>query len=204
MGKIPSGILGRVSGKIADVVGASWKGIPYIRQYVIPGNPNSLAQQAVRERFADLVALAKAALGPVLQPFWDPFIRQNSGWASFIGLNMPLYTTPGDFSSVLMARGNLENTVITGAAYAGTDVTVAWDGTCLGNGQPTDHACILIYDETNKVAFFHSTVARSVEGDIITVGAGRTASELNAWLFFVDDPDDPTVISYSDHYQVTT
>ena len=31
MGKILSGVLGNVSGKIAGVVGASWKGTGYLR-----------------------------------------------------------------------------------------------------------------------------------------------------------------------------
>ena len=45
MGKIGKGILGGVSGKVANVVGASWKGIDYLRakpQSV--ANPRSVLQ----------------------------------------------------------------------------------------------------------------------------------------------------------------
>ncbi len=204
MAKIPAGILGRIVGKVGDVVGASWKGIPYIRQYVIPANPNTALQKAQRDLFRDLVWLAKTALGPVLQVFWDPFLRSTSGWAHFIGVNRKLYETEGDYSPVQLASGTLEGAVIGIATYSGSDVLITWDGSVLGNGQATDKACAFIYDEVNKVGFFQATIDRSVETQLVTVGAGRTAANLNAWLFFADSGTVPTVVSFSDFHQVGT
>lgn len=43
-----SPLVASASGKAADAVFASWKGIAYVRQLVIPKNPNSAAQQVVR------------------------------------------------------------------------------------------------------------------------------------------------------------
>lgn len=203
MGKIPAGILGRVSGKVGDVVGASWKGIAYIRQYVIPANPNTAAQQAERTLFGDLVWMAKATLGPVLQIFWDPFLRANSGWAHFIGLNRKLYLTQDDYSTIQLASGTLEGQVITTAVYTGADVAVVWDPQTFGNGDAADKACCFIYDKVNKVGFFNGTVNRSVGSAIITVGSDRTVGDLNAWLFFSDHETAPTKISYSDYNQVS-
>jgi hypothetical protein len=204
MAKVSAGILGPFSGKVGSVVGASWKGTRYVRQYVIPANPDTDAQKAERGLFADLVALASALLGGVLQVFWDPFLRNNSGWAHFIGVNRKLYTTPDDYSPVQIARGTLEGTVIAAAVYTSPNVAISWSGTVLGNGAAGDAACVFIYDEVNKVGFFQSTDVRSDQAAIVNVGAGRTASNLNAWLFFADDPSVPTKISYSDHAQVTT
>lgn len=45
-------------GQIAkSLVFAKWKGRPYVRQYVIPSNPNSAAQQLTRNTFRFLSAL---------------------------------------------------------------------------------------------------------------------------------------------------
>jgi len=203
MAKIPAGILGRVSGKVGDVVGAAWKGIPYIRQYVIPGNPNTVAQQAERALFANIVSLAQAALGPILQPYWDPFIRQNSGWARFIGVNRGLVSVVDDFSSVLISRGTLEGAVIISASLGGTDVPILWSATVLGNGSPGDMAGGFVYDRVNKVGFFNGAGTRADTAMDVAVGAGRVAANLDAWLFFADDAADPTKVSFSDYSVVS-
>lgn len=46
------------SGQIAKtLVAGKWKGRPYMRQYVVPSNPNSVAQQETRNTFKFLNAL---------------------------------------------------------------------------------------------------------------------------------------------------
>jgi hypothetical protein len=204
MAKTPAGVLGPFSGKVGNVVGASWKGIKYIRQYVVPANPDTDAQKAERGLFADLVHLAKAALGPVLQVFWDPFLRGISGWAEFIGVNRDLYEATDDYSPVLMARGTLEGAVIATAIYSTTVAIITWDGTVLGNGSADDVACVFVYDEEHKVGFFSTNATRSTESLSVSVGTGRTAAKLNAWLFFADSATAPTQVSYSDHEVCST
>jgi len=197
MAKLSAGILGPVSGKVGDVVGASWKGINYIRSYVIPANPNSAAQQTERELFSDLVSLGKTALGSILQPYWDPFLKKNSGWAHFIGLNRGLYTTHLDFSPVHMSEGILEGDVISAAVYGSPTVDIVFSGDALGNGSPTDPVIAFVYDEVNKVGFVNDASTRTDAAAQVTVGAGRTPAEMNAWIFFVDSKTAPTMVSYS-------
>jgi len=203
MAKIPAGILGRISGKVGDVVGASWKGIAYIRQYVIPANPNTPAQQVERTAFADLVSMAKTLLGSVLQPYWDPFIKNNSGWARFIGLNRKLYTTPDDYSTVHVAEGILEGAVIATAIYISPDLAITWGTGAVGNGQATDDVCIFCYDSVNKVGFFDDTQERSAGSGGMDIGAGRVAANLELYVFLTDDKADPTMISFSDYHVVS-
>ena len=53
MGKIGRGILGGVSGKVANVVGSRWKGIDYIRAKPLSvANPRTLLQVNQRTKFA--------------------------------------------------------------------------------------------------------------------------------------------------------
>ena len=67
-------------GKIADtLVYAIWKGLNYCREYVIPFNPNSAAQQTIRGYFTDAVAAYQAEL-PATKAAWDAAVKA-LGWA---------------------------------------------------------------------------------------------------------------------------
>ena len=56
-----SPIFSDIRNKLGDnVVFSMWKGRPYMRSYVKPANPNSLAQQANRLQMAEIVALYQA------------------------------------------------------------------------------------------------------------------------------------------------
>ena len=56
-----SPIFSDIRNKLGDnVVFSMWKGRPYMRSYVKPANPNSLAQQANRLQMAAIVALYQA------------------------------------------------------------------------------------------------------------------------------------------------
>lgn len=52
-----SPLISAMSGKTADAVFASWKGIAYVRQHVIPANPQTAGQTAVRNALAEAVAM---------------------------------------------------------------------------------------------------------------------------------------------------
>jgi len=80
MGRIKSGILGRVSGAVGNVVGGSWKGIGYIRERVIPANPRSPAQTANRLALALCTFWSKPLIVPFLRPFMDRRVRRMSGF----------------------------------------------------------------------------------------------------------------------------
>lgn len=203
MAKIAAGALSHPSGKFGSLVGATWKGIPYIREYVIPANPNTAAQHTQRNWFTVVVRIAKALLGSVLQPFWDPFIKKNSGYAAFIGRALTDMSDMIDLAGIKIADGSLESTVITGATYAGSNVTITWDETVLGNGALTDMAGAFVYDAINGVGFFNGTATRDDETVNVTVGAGRAAGNLHAWLFFADDGTSPTKVSISDYSTVS-
>lgn len=53
----PSPLVGRMSGKTAGLVAATWKGRQYVRAHVIPANPQTAAQTLVRTSLARCVTL---------------------------------------------------------------------------------------------------------------------------------------------------
>lgn len=112
------------------VVG-NWRGIDYARQYVIPNNPRTSAQQANRIRFALLREMYKLAPGVVRAP-WDAFSsgRPFLGSNKFVGENNRLLNGETDLQSMLMspgARGGLPPATVTataGSSAGEVDVTV--------------------------------------------------------------------------------
>jgi len=78
-----------VRNKQADTVFSKWKGINYIRSRVVPSNPRTSAQMAIRNALTRLVALFKAAQ-PTLKLNLDAWARGKdlSGFNRFIGKNV--------------------------------------------------------------------------------------------------------------------
>ncbi len=70
-----------MSGKAADAVASSWKGRAYIRKLVIPHNPKSPAQRAVRESLARCVPLWRSLW--VDLKFWLNVYARDYGMAGY-------------------------------------------------------------------------------------------------------------------------
>lgn len=60
-----SPLIAGLRGRAADAVASSWKGISYVRKYVIPANPNTAAQQLVRNSFAAMIPLWRSLYLPL-------------------------------------------------------------------------------------------------------------------------------------------
>lgn len=88
MAKIKSGILSKVQGKVAGVVGATWKGQNYLRELVKPGNPNTPAQQLQRGKMSVAVKASRTFLAPVLSPFVGKFVKNMSAYNWFVKQNI--------------------------------------------------------------------------------------------------------------------
>ena len=77
-------------GKIADsMVFANWRGVPYARRYVIPGNPKTTGQVLTRDIFRNLELRWKQG-GPLLRAVWDRFAvgQKFVGRNSYLGKNI--------------------------------------------------------------------------------------------------------------------
>lgn len=88
MAIIKAGILSKVSGKVAGVVGGTWKGTNYLRELVKPSNPNTVLQQAQRGKMAFVVLAARQLIGDVLNPYLNKFCKTFSGYNWFVKENI--------------------------------------------------------------------------------------------------------------------
>ena len=67
-----SPLIAGMRGRAADAVASSWKGIAYVRKYVIPANPNTAAQQLVRNSFASMIPLWRS-LNALMKAWLDTY-----------------------------------------------------------------------------------------------------------------------------------
>ena len=131
MGKIKQGILGGFSGKVAGVVGSSWKGIAVMKALPLSvANPRTAGQVAQRNKFSFVVAFAGIILSAIIKPLWDRFASGKSGYNEFISTNIDLFDAelPSPIADLVISKGKMAATPIgtlSGAA-AQKIVDVPW------------------------------------------------------------------------------
>jgi hypothetical protein len=185
MGVIRSGILSRVSGKVAGVVGGSWKDKAYLREYVIPANPNTVPQQIQRIKMAQVVAFGKALVGQVFNVYTDKFERGMSGFNRFVKDNIGFMGAPITFASVKLTSGKLWGVVAQTAELSAGVVDIAWDAALVGNnGAATDHIYAAIYSEVTDLWYFPAAeVHRSTSSLSVTCAGEVSAPDLKLYLW---------------------
>ncbi len=136
MGKIKDGVYGGVSGKIGNLVGSSWKGIPYMR--VNPqtvSNPRTNAQQAHRAKISLVTKTLKQLSGYVNCGFKNEAVGMTAYNAAYSYTLR--YCVKGeypdlgiDWEQFMVSRGNLPNVEQVQVERTGRTVAFRWDATC--------------------------------------------------------------------------
>lgn len=171
MGVIKRGILGGFSGKVANVVGSSWKGIATMRALPLSvANPNTQAQQKVRSRFSHLAHLGSELLASIIKPMWDRHAQHMSGYNAFIQANKFAFTKENDFvpADFIIARGQMSETQIGQViAHSATSISIEFDDTASGAFQSvSDEMYAVILDDNGNLQGFSKLPALRSEGDI--------------------------------------
>lgn len=176
MGKILSGILSKVSGKVAGVVGGSWKDVAYLRAYVKPANPNTAAQQVQRTKFSDAVEFSKPLVGPVFNAYTDRFQKSMSGFNFFIKRNIDIFDGSPDYDAIKLTEGTLAPIASPEMTRTATTFTISFSVNYGNNGLATDKMFAAVYRPSNGVWYFAAAeVDRSTQTiDVEAVSAGST------------------------------
>ena len=173
MGIIRQGILGGFAGTVGAVVGSSWKGIATMRSRPLSvTNPRTNAQVNNRTNFKALSALGSALLSGVIKPLNDRFAQRMSGFNQFMTWNSNVFSNNGaifDGESLILSRGRLGATPITGVVTGAGNVVVSWALGIQGSFQNgSDRAYIVILDgEANVVAVSSGVKTRAEENAYI-------------------------------------
>lgn len=183
MATIKQGILGAFSGKVAGVVGSSWKGIPVMKS--LPpsvANPKTAKQIEQRSRMKACTAFSQSVLADVIKPLNDRFASRMSGFNAFTSRNI------GNFEGGVLSKpedvkispmGNKAQLIDAIAAEGkitkkGTNVTVTTTSLAgSGKALASDKPYMVVYNrETKKSVGLAPLTNRSEE------------------IFRVDLPDD--------------
>lgn len=168
MARIKRGILGGFQGKVANVVGSSWKGIETMRSLPLSVlNPRTTAQVSNRTRFASVSGLAAEMLTTIVKPLNDRFAQQMSGYNMFCSRNQAVFNANGEFvpTGLTLSSGKLGDAVISSADGSSlAEVSISWPTTLNGAFESaTDKVYVAIIDGNGAVAYTSSGVlARSV------------------------------------------
>lgn len=203
MAKYRGSIYGSISGQQLGSVGASWKGVNYVREYVIPNNPKTTAQTLQRTIFSNVCQFLRKLVSSVLNPYWLPAPKKMSAFNAAMALNVPLQTSAVlDPSKIKITQGSLFNPGIDGSVLTpGVSLVVSFATTLVGDALATDMAHLAVYDSTAQV-FRYGSALRSAGQIVINVAdLGSIADGDSIYLFFVNAAT--TASSDSDHAVVT-
>lgn len=173
MGVIKRGILGGFSGKVANVVGSSWKGISVMRSLPLSvANPKTNAQIQVRNKFSTVARYGSQLLSTIIKPLWDRFAQEMSGYNAFVKVNYERYDEENEFGAdgnLVISQGKLGETQANYAALGsgGAYITLRWDSTPQGSYQQgTDELYAVVFDGNPQLAFAGKTTATRQSGSI--------------------------------------
>lgn len=206
-GVILSGILGKVSGKVGPVVGGDWKGINYLRSYVIPANPQTPGQVTQRTRFTTIQDYARQVLSTLIQPYWDQYQTGQSGYNAIMS-DWLLNADANDLlvSDCSVSKGTLSQQLLDGVEYdTATGITIFdWTQSLVGNQLATDIAIAVIFDKSSGLLYFwEDGDLRSGNSLSMTITIGLTATNLECYLFFSQGTGSTMIVSDSDHVTAT-
>ena len=194
MGIIKQGILGGFSGKVANVVGTSWKGIAVVKsQPLSVANPRTAAQVAQRNKLSACVKTLQPILSEVIKPLNDRFAGQMSGYNYALQKSVDAFDSSGSLAApekFMISRATNKAQLIDAIA-AETKITkykVSWtsdagEGYALAN----DKGYLVCINERNnavasKTGFVRSDGEAVIEFQDDEVGAFNL---LNFYLAFL-------------------
>jgi hypothetical protein len=189
MGVIKRGILGGFSGKVANVVGSSWKGIAYMKSMPLSvANPQTTAQTTQRNAFSKSVEIAGGILADWVKPLWDRFAQNMSGYNAFVQANIPACPN-GVFNPALavMSKGTLYKGAVASYLINIATKTMTWElSDQLGNnGLATDQIYIVVWNETQNYWFTETAeYTRAVDAYQIVDPDMANANMYHVWLCY--------------------
>jgi hypothetical protein len=194
MGIIRQGIIGGFSGKVGNVVGASWKGISYMR--ILPvsvANPQTDAQLAQRQKLTVTMYFLQP-LSEFLKTGFKSFAVKMSGINAAMSYNIKNALTgtyPNisiDYPNALVARENLAGALnqVASSTVAGT-VKFDWEDNSGEIGASTyDKTLLVVYNPTqNQAVTVNELAERGDETQTVTMPDSFRDDLVECYIAFI-------------------
>lgn len=171
MGTIKKGILGGFSGKVGNVVGASWRGIEYIRSLpAFVRNPRTDAQMTQRSRFALVGKMLKTIVPVIRVGFAGSAGKGKSSFSeamSYNVLNAVIGIYPDfeiNFPKLKVTTGALYGADNAATTSAAGSLNFVWDTDLLNNAAATDRVILVAFNPTIGEAAYNIEAATRADG----------------------------------------
>ena len=195
MGTIKKGILGGFSGIVGTVVGASWKGIPYMRS--LPQkvrDARSEKQISQRTKFGLVTGLLKP-MAPLLRTGWKLYADRQSPYnaaTSYMLANAITGVFPDyaiDESKVLISSGSLTPAADAKAIAAGKNIEISWnDNSGVGSAKQTDTTLVAVVNTAKREAATYPEGAERVdETQTVVIPADWSGDSVDVYLGFISE-----------------
>ena len=186
MARIKQGILGGFSGKIANVVGTSWKGIAVIKsQPLSVANPKTAAQVAQRTKLSACVAMLQPILSGVIKPLNDRFAGQMSGYNYSLQKSIEAFGADGSFSfpsEFKISRATAKAQLIEGVSVnpATKEVTATWTSDAgTGYALATDKMYLVVFNEnTGEIGYSANAIRGHQSAKVVLPESGLTSGDI--------------------------
>lgn len=167
MGKLDSGILGTVKGKVGNVVGQTWKGINYVRVWVKPTDRKSAEQLIYRNRMKYLNEIGRVnnQLAIHVGYMRDVEGKPLSEYNAFFRDNM-INDVQADVKLLQFSAGPVGSAEITQAFINSVSgaLDLQWDTTTGQDKKPND-TVRLYFKPTGSNYLIYLTQARTLRSD---------------------------------------
>jgi len=195
MSTIKQGILGGFSGKVGTVIGATWKGISYMRGIAASvTNPRTPAQLNQRAKFATALRFIQP-LTPFLRVGFKNYAVGMTAFNAAMSYNLqnavtgiyPTYEI--DYSKALITRGNLPGALNPAVTASSTGkIHFTWeDNSSDTNAMSTDKVLLVVYNPIRNQAITIVAGNTRVSGSqTVTVPASFTGDEVQCFIAFQD------------------
>jgi Family of unknown function (DUF6266) len=196
MAKLYTGLFGPVVGNVGNLIGGTWKGIPYLRTK--PRRPDNYeptpAQRAQQQRFKLATSFAQPLTG-LLNVSYAPYaIRMTSKNAAISTfLKYAIEGTAPNFqiayNRVLISRGDLPGALdATAVAAEGGVVRFSWTNNGgQGMARNSDKALVAVYCPALHQCVYNTAAADRSEGTATINAAAFAGHTVHTWIGFISE-----------------
>lgn len=195
MGTIKKGILGGFSGKVGTVVGASWKGIDYIRSLpTTVRNPRTKGQVSQRTKFSVTMDFLKPLTPVIRQGFSADASGKQTAMNAAMSYNLMNAITGEfpdlviDYERAVIARGSLYGSDSASASAAAGEVDFDWDLVAANDASMNDSVVLVAYNANKKDCVYNDSLGKRMEGyGSLTVPAIWAGDTVHTYIFFISE-----------------
>lgn len=192
MGTIIKGILGGFSGTVGTVVGATWKGIDYMKgKSRKRSGTSSTAQLQQQAKFGMMLKFLRT-FRKLLKTSFKEFAVGESGTNVALSVNLQQAVT-GDYPAftlnypkVMLSHGNLEEPEAPKASSSAVGkVDFTWTNSVGEDVDETEHAMLVIYNPSTQKVVYKLNAAKRTLGTDSLDAPQFSGLVVETWMAFV-------------------